>query len=1161
MRYLFLALAVAVNVFSLGAQTWTDTNIYTLRGERKLTPKTVRGLTADTTALRLQLWSAPHESSSTAEDSPVLISLPAPDGKTADFRIVGYDLTEAPERYPNLKTWYGFNPDKPDQTIFLDWTEQGFHAAVRGGDAPAWYIDPVITGDKTHYQAYFRDDLTDESGSFDCGTKTDGLPGLTAPGETDKSAGDCILRQYRVAITATPQYSNFHGAFSAIQSGLVQSAIVTTLNRVNQIFTHDLTVRLQLIANNDTLYFYDETTSPFSSNLVSDLVNTNIQVQESRVPLADFDLGHVYTQGINNGRAFPRVSCVDALKSGGATSHANPLGDPFTVDYVAHEMGHQFGAFHTQNNLCNYSPESGMEPGSGSTIMGYAGICFPNVQLNSDAYFHGRSIQQITDFTENPFTGGRCAREIDNSLFNPQVGGVPDRTIPRGTPFRLTGQASGQGRITYNWEQYDAELGLMPPRPDNAEGPLFRSFPPTAAPGRYFPRFSTVLSGNASEWEVLPEISRQLNFRLTVNHAGAAYGCAGEEDVTLKVESEAGPFAVTDPAHNNQWSTGQTAQVQWDVAGTDAPAFRTPTVDILLSTDNGRTFTPLLRNTPNDGLATFPAPLTVTDSARIMVRSTDNYFYNLSPRNFRILDSVGPAALAIAPIGPADVTDCFAINDEVTFDFLLSGAGGATDSLIMSVSGLPEHLGVRFHPARPRPGGRVRLTVSGMSAQPVGTIEATVSGESPEGAVSQEISVTKLSAEPGPGPEMRGPVGLQPDIRPVLRVRGATSGSYQFQVSERDDFSELLYDVTTDKSSFTIPSYLSPSTRYFWRARTRDASGACGISRWSTSNFISGDCPSFSSVSSPLIISTGPPIQSVEMGIDVPVDGEIIDLDLVLLDLEHSYLNDVEVDLESPSGTVATIFDRSCGGNDDILLNFDDEAFITEFFCPPVDAAAFVQPPGAGLEAYDGESLAGTWTLKVRDRANRDGGQLNGFSIKACLDQPFLPVTWRSFVVTGRKTDILLRWSTAAEAENHGFYVERAPASAPTEWRDLGFVAATEAYTFTDATARPNTDYFFRLRQTDRSGRVGYSEIRSGRIGAAQTPGLHLFPNPTTDRVRYRWTAAAEDRPYVLTDAAGRQVASGRLRSSGGSLNLENLPAGLYFLRVDGLNVQRVVRL
>ncbi len=1168
MRYFFTALTVLVFAISLSAQIWTDTDIYDIRGERKLAPKTARGLRADTEALRIQLWSVPLETSIAAEASQAIISLPSPDGKSATFRIVAYDATEAPDRYPNIRTFYGLNTEDPDQTIFLDWTAQGFHASVRGGAGPSWYIDPIITGDLEHYQAYFRKDLTDNTPSFDCSTKMDDLPGLTetTTESIDKSAGDCILRQYRIAISATPQYSNYHGAFSTIQSGLVQSAIVTTINRINQIYSHDLSIRLQLIANNDVLYLYEEATSPLSSNLVPDLVNENISFQEDRLSLDDFDLGHIYTQGINNGRAFPRASCVDALKSGGVTSRVEPIGDPFTIDYIAHEIGHQFGAFHTQNNLCNYSPESGMEPGSGTTIMGYAGICFPNVQLNSDDYFHGRSIQQITDFTENPFTGGLCAREINNSLFNPQVGSIPDRTIPKGTPFKLTGQASGTGRITYGWEQYDAELGLMPPLADNEEGPLFRSFPPTTDPSRYFPKLSSVVTGVGSEWEMLPEVDRLLNFRLTINNAGAAYGCAGEEDVLLKVNGDLGPFEVIDPADTNQWSIGQIAQVQWDVAGTDAPSFASPQVDILLSTDNGRTFAPLMTNQPNNGLAEFRVPLTMADSARIMVRSVGNYFYNVSPRSFNIVDSVGPAAIIMAPVSPAAIGDCFSVNDEVSFDFLLTGSGGATDSLEMNITGLPATLTASFFPANPRPGGRVRLTVSGMTGLSLGIYQAVVSGVSPEGEVSHPISITKFSGEPDPGPQLRGPSGLQPDIRPTLLVRGTITELYQFQVSSREDFGELLYDETTDKPSFTLPAYLSPNSRYFWRARTRDANGGCGISRWTTASFVSGDCPIFTTTSAPVEISTGPPIQSVEMPLNITTHGEIIDLDLAL-DLEHSYLNDVEVDLESPSGTIVTIFDRSCGGNDDILLNFDDESTISEFFCPPVDAAAFVQSPGEGLGAFDGQQLAGVWTLKVRDRANQDGGQINSFRIKACLDQPALPVTWLSFSAIGQKTDILLKWATATAESNAGFYVERAPSATPTSWQELGFVASSleQNYDFIDETALPNTDYLFRLRQTDDDGQVSYSEIRSARIGTSATDGLHLFPNPTTNRLRYRWTTPSEartdQRTYSLTNTQGQLLQEGHLLSSGGSLSLEALPAGVYFLRVAGLEALRVVRL
>ncbi len=1163
MRYFFSAVTILFFVTALFSQNWNNTDVYDIRGDRRINPKEARGVITDADALRDLLWSAPHETDVTAEDSPTRLLLPVPNGRTAIFRITGYDLA-AGDRFPHIRAWYGVNENDAEQTVFLDWTERGFHASVRGGTTPAFYVDPVVDGDITHYQTYYRSRMSEPEGNFKCEAKVDELREEVLAAE-DKSSVVCELLQYRIAITATPEYSAFHGALSAADAGLVQSAIVTVINRLNQIFTRDLSLRLQLIANNEDLYLYDPATTPFSINSVRTLRNENITFQESRLGVNNYDLGHIFTQGNNNGVAFLRSGCDNGLKSGGATSLAAPLGDPFSIDYVAHEIGHQLGANHTQNNSCNYSPLAGMEPGSGSTIMGYAGICFPNLQSNSDAYFHSRSLEEIATFLENPFTGGRCPTVVNNTLNAPEVNHLVDRNIPNGTPFRLSGTATGANSLTYTWEQVDHEQSIMPPRDTNTVGPLFRSFAPTADSSRFFPNFKSVVAGTDPEWEELPSVERDMDFRLSVRHFNAAYGCSAAQNMTVSVSGEHGPFTLNDPINASQWSQGQTAQIQWNVAGTDIDSFASPRVDILLSLDNGRTFDTMAMGETNDGLAEITLPDMIADSATVLVRSSDNIFYNVSQPGLKIVDSTGTPAISVITLNATSIADCFSTRDEVRFEFLTLSSGGASVPLSLSANDFPAGVIARFEPETPRPGGRFTAILSGLSTLSQGAFTGTIMAGSAEGSVTQEILITKFGDEPIAGPAILGPTALIEDIRPTLTAEFTGADLYQIQLSQDSEFEDLEVDRTSTKPFYTMDRYLASNSRYYWRVRTIQGSGGCGISAWNTTSFITGACPMFSSsYPTPVILSDGPPVQTAEMTVEVTTDGELLDVDLVLLDLEHSYLNDLEVDLESPAGTIVPIFRRSCGGNDDILMTYDDEAVNPTIFCPPVDPTAFVKTPSTPLNTFDSELAAGTWTIRVRDRANQDGGQLNGFSLKTCVTRASLPVTFLEFTATGRKTDILLHWETEAESNNAGFYVERAPTASPGNWTELGFVAADDAYTFTDETALPDTDYYFRLRQTDLDGRVNYSELRSARINGTAASSLRLFPNPTSGNVAYRWTVPASertDRTFTLTDARGRVLREGQLFASGGSLSLADLPGGVYFVRVAELETVRVVRL
>ena len=1154
MRFL-LFLAGTLGAGLLMGQPWTAA---------RATASEPTSFRVDPQALLDVLRAAPHERTTAAKNSTALLRLPPlSNGEQQEsFRIVAYDLQPAHPagRYADFGTWYGVSTVDPARTVYLDWTSRGFHASVVGGAGPTYTVDPEHRDSRSHYLVARRSPTATASAAFTCATAPENLLPLT--GGAEKEAGDCVLREYDLAVSATHTFSNFHAAADAGDADLVQAAIVTVINRVNQLYTRDLSVRFRLHPENDALYFYSASVTPFTSNLVSSLMNENIGVQQNRLDPESYDIGHVFTQGDNNGRAFTRSVCNLTLKSGGATSLLMPEGDPFAVDYVAHELGHQLGAFHTQNNNCNYTASSGMEPGSGSTVMSYAGICFPNVQTNSDPYFHGRSIQEITDFVENDFFGGQCATIVNTSLTNPTLGTPRDRLLPPGTPFALSVPAFGAQAITYAWEQYDAEQGIMPPQPESELGPLFRSLPPSADSTRYFPNLRAVLTDEQPTWEVLPTVSREMNFRVTVRSLGSAYGCAGERDLTLTVDDTDGPFRVVDPANGNHWSAGQTAQVRWDVAGTDAPAFTAPTVDVLLTTDTGATFTVLAAGVPNNGLTEVTAPLDTSRSAQVLVRSNGNYFYAVSTRPFTIANPTGAPGVSLESLTATTVSDCFTVQDSATFTFRTASFGGADAPFTPQVTGLPAGLTVRFLPERPRPGASVRLIVGNLSAMPDGVLtgEFLLSGN--DTTLRSPIMIEKFGNEPAAGPLLLSPSGLDDDIRPILRVAENGADLYQIQLADDASFSALRYDATVVRPVFGIQNYLPPTTRFYWRARSIQGTGGCGVSRWSTTSFVTGDCPIVQSTAAPVIITDGPPVQTRTMPLRLTGEGEVRDLDVVLLNVEHSYLNDLEIDLQSPSGTVVSIFDRSCGANDNILLNFDDESTRSVPSCPPVNPSGFVRPVES-FTAYDGEPYRGTWRLIVRDMANQDGGQINGFGLKVCTGTAVLPVEWLSFTATGREKDIHLAWAFAASPEHAGLTVERSTPDRPFAWTDLGEVPAGAPDEWTDGTALPNQDYLYRLRQRDRDGTVSYSEIRTARIDGTSGLALSVYPTPTRDFVSYRWLLPTAERtvtPYELTDVAGRSLQRGTLFPAGGQVDVSGLPAGLYLLRTPGLPAVRVVK-
>ena len=279
-----------------------------------------------------------------------------------------------------------------------------------------------------------------------------------------------------------------------------------------------------------------------------------------------------------------------------------------------------------------------MEPGSGQTIMAYAGICgAQNSAAASDAYFHAISLQNIGLFVTG--SSHTCDQIINTGNNAPTVNGGADFVIPRSTPFALTasGNDANGNALTYCWEQMNNSGATYPITATNPAGPNFRSFFGTASPTRYFPRLQDIVANVSPAWEVLPSIARTFSFRVTARDVGAAYGCTAEDNVVVTVNGTAGPFLVTAPNTAVTWSGNTTQTVTWDVAGTTANSVNCANVKISLSTDGGFTYpTVLLASTPNDGTQTITAPNISSTTCRIKVEGVGNIFFDISNTNFTI---------------------------------------------------------------------------------------------------------------------------------------------------------------------------------------------------------------------------------------------------------------------------------------------------------------------------------------------------------------------------------------------------------------------------------------------------------------------------------------------------------------------------------------------
>lgn len=622
-------------------------------GVRYAWPDHFRAFNVDMAALADKLKAAPSEFALPIQQSNVVLNLPMPDGTNSAFRIVETEVMHPvlAAAYPTIKTYTGQGVEHADEIVRLSITEHGLHVMVLSprGDV---YMDPLNQGDRINHIVYYKGDFRPNR-PFECSTDDQELYKEIKQKLKSGGAGGSVLRthgtqlrNYRIAMAATGEYTAFHGGTKS--SAL--AAIVVSMNRVNGIYEKEVAVRMTLIPNDTLIIYTNGSTDPYTNNNGSTMLGENITNCNSVIGSANFDIGHVFSTG-GGGVAYLGVPCT-SNKAGGVTGSGSPVGDAFDVDYVAHEIGHQFGGQHTFNSATgscsggNRSAGSAYEPGSGITIMAYAGICgADNLAPNSIAYFHTHSFDQIVNYITTG-SGNTCPTTTANGNTPPTAtpAGLA-YTIPFQTPFELnaTGSDANGDAITYSWEEYDlGAAGTWNAPSGNA--PLFRPFPPVSTGSRTFPKLSDILANTTTIGELLPSYARSMFFRVTVRDNRVGGGGVMHIDDTVKVTviNTTTPFRVTAPNTAVTWFSGSTTTVTWDVSSTNLSPINCANVAIELSTNGGNTFPiTLLATTPNDGSETISVPANLTTQARVRIRAVGNIFFDISNTNFTIQSGSG----------------------------------------------------------------------------------------------------------------------------------------------------------------------------------------------------------------------------------------------------------------------------------------------------------------------------------------------------------------------------------------------------------------------------------------------------------------------------------------------------------------------------------------
>ena len=812
-------------------------------------PKDYKLFDLNATAIRQQLFTAIN---ATGRHSTI-ISLPNANGGLEQYEIFEASNFEPAlqAQFPEIRAFSGRGITDPTAYLKLSYSPVSVKTMVLRSGNESEYIEPY-SADHTVY-AVFKPNATMERLPWTCSTPEQVMvSGLNERVQTNlvgRSGGN--VKTMRLAQSVTAEYSNYFGATSSSQVSLVLAAVNATLTRCNGVYEKDLALHLNLVANTTSVFYYNSSTDPYSP--ASQMSNWNSQLQSTLTSVigeANYDIGHLFGASGGGGNAgCIGCVCVNNQKGSGITSPADgiPEGDNFDIDYVVHEVGHQLGANHTFS-MSNEGTGVNKEPGSGITIMGYAGITSQDLAPHSIPYYHQASIAQIQanlDTKSCPVT-----TTITNST--PVVNAGANYTIPKSTPFALTGSATDANTgdvLTYSWEQNDnassSQTGTNSVAKENkSTGPNWITFSPSTSPTRLFPKLATILAGSnvsgpltggdaGANTEALSSVARTLNFRLTVrdnapysSSAPVSVGQTQYDDMVVTVSSASGPFAVTAPNTAVSWAGNSTQTITWSVNGTTAAPVSCANVKISISTDGGNTFSTLVASTANDGSEVVTIPNTPSTTARIKVEAVGNIFFDISNANFTI--TAGSACGSPSGLNASAITNTSAtigwsavsgaLNYDVDYKASSSGTwinvATGTTSLSENLSGLTQGTTYDY---------RVRANCSGgAGSYTQAQFTTTAPCSAPTGLSSSAITSSSATVS-----------------------WSAVSGAVSYDVDYKLNSSGTWVNATTATTATSVNlSGLTASSLYDWRVRTNcGTSGSSGYTQAQFTTSAASTCP------------------------------------------------------------------------------------------------------------------------------------------------------------------------------------------------------------------------------------------------------------------------------------------------------------------------------
>lgn len=989
-----LAQTNSVQLATGGYWQATPENQLVRKGIRDLYPQAYQTYTLRLQQFTKALSAAPLQAYGANRPNPLTVALPMPDGSMQRYALVESPVMhpDLAARFPENKTWTGQGIDDPTATMRCSITQFGFRAMIIGNQGTI-YIDPYGVGDLHNYIVFNKADFyANNDLGYSCETNDSHFADDYHPNtETPAYRSNGVLRTYRAAFACSKEFTNTH--CGGTQSGGL-AKVVEVINRLNTIYERDLSIHLEMVANSIDIVYTNTNTPPVAYSTSDHSANndanqTNV---DTDIGSANYDVGHALTT-VGGGLAWLGVFCNgNDLKAKGTSGTGGwSTGDPFMVDIVSHEVGHMLGAGHTFNSNAagncgpNRSETTAWEPGSGSTPMSYSGLCGGghDIQSNSDDYFHSGSINQIL----NTINGsGGCASFTNVGNADPTCEAGPNYTIPKSTPFMLTGTSNdinGNGSLTHCWEELDLGPGGHPNSPVG-QAPIFRSFYPTASKTRVFPKWSDILNNTQTTGEIMASYGRTISLNFFVRDNFAGCGGADVDNMVVTVDDVAGPFVVTAPNTAVTWEIGQTQNVTWNVAGTTAAPVSCANVDIYLSTNGGTEWPMLLAsNVPNDGTHPIVVPNAITTQARVMVKGRGNIFFDVSNVNFTINASSVPTYL----MEVANDTVNVCAPSDGTFTVNLTSFTGFNSPVTLSASGNPPGTVVTFSPNPVTPTGSSTMTISNTGGLADKSIHSfTVSGTG--GSITRTQSVA-IQVSQGAVPELTATYPNDGNnnvpLAPTFSwTSSANALSYDFQLATDAIFANIIASTNTTATSYNTGLTLTPNTVYYWRVR---GNNYCGNGPYTDAAFATYQviCQTFNSTDVPKNIPTTGSNTPINSTLNIGSSFTLTDVNVVNIAGTHTFYGDMTMRLKHPDGTVIVLSDVSfCEAQDNFGLGYDDEAASP----PPCVPLTGLYTPFDPLSDLDGKTSIGNWTFQIYDFYNGDGGTLTAWGLELCYTAP-----------------------------------------------------------------------------------------------------------------------------------------------------------------------------